>query len=91
MDFESFVLTGPSTVTTSSSAMTAGAPTSKAGLKVAYNLGTCATDMFTVSGNTYVPPLCSTLTGDHGNLNENENAYIFSLAISNLTVCNISK
>ena len=33
--------------------------------KVRARLGTCSTDVFTVSGNTNIPPLCSTLTDEH--------------------------
>ena len=64
LDFSNFVITGPDTVTTSvAKTLAPGIPIS--GKQYSYS-GTCATDVFTVSGSTNVPPLCSTLTGEHG-------------------------
>ena len=66
MDFESLVITGPSTNSVSIGKYTNGVVDAKgivAGL--AYNLaGNCRTDTFTVGGSN-VPVLCGTLSGDH--------------------------
>ena len=75
MDFESFIITGPSSLTTSTGFIVGGVPTTAAGLKASHNLGQCATDVFTVSGNTGVPPLCSTLTGSHGKSDELDSVF----------------
>ena len=64
LDFNNFVITGPDTVTTSvAKTLAPGIPI--VGKKYSYS-GTCLTDVFTVSGTSNVPPLCSTLTGEHG-------------------------
>ena len=62
LDFVSFIITGPNTVTTSvgktANALFVGAQ------KNAINFsGKCLTDVFTVGGGPGVPPLCGTLTG----------------------------
>ena len=58
-----FIITGPSTETTSAGKMDGGGP-AKTG--AAYNLmSTCATDTFSVSDAPSIPTLCGTLTGDH--------------------------
>ena len=62
MDFVSFIITGPNTVTTSvgktAAVIFVGAQ------KNAINFtGKCLTDVFTVGGGPGVPPLCGTLTG----------------------------
>ena len=56
MDFDTFVITGPQTSSVSLAKL--------AGKKFNY-AGACQTDVFSVSGTT-VPPLCDTLTGEHG-------------------------
>ena len=56
LDFDTFVITGPQT----SSATVA----KLAGKKFNY-AGACQTDIFSVSGTT-VPPLCDSLSGEHG-------------------------
>ena len=61
LDFTSFVITGPNTVTTS---VAAALVSPKLGTGFAYT-GSCLTDLFTVS-DSHVPPLCGTLTGEHG-------------------------
>ena len=63
MDLTTFIITGPSTITTSAGKMGGGGP-AKTG--AAYNLmSTCATDTFSVSEAPNIPTLCGTLTGDH--------------------------
>ena len=61
LDFTSFVITGPNTVTTS---VASALVSPKLGTGFAYT-GSCLTDLFTVS-DSHVPPLCGTLTGEHG-------------------------
>ena len=65
MDFDTFVITGPSTNTASVGKQLGGGiiPGAAAGKEFSYQ-GQCQTDTFTVSGTT-VPVLCGTLTGDH--------------------------
>ena len=63
-----FVIAGPATVTNSVNQLFFGVPRAAAGIGINVNqVGTCQTDVFTVS-NSLVPPLCGTLTGDHGKL-----------------------
>ena len=64
LDFQTFVITGPSTDTASVQTTTATAP--GAGKKFSY-ASRCLTDAFEVSGAPMVPTLCGTLTGEHGN------------------------
>ena len=65
MDFDAFVITGPSTDTISIGKALNG-EVSNGATGTAYNFaGNCRTDIFTVSGDTEVPPLCGTLTGEH--------------------------
>ena len=68
MDFVTFVIAGPATITNTvaqifGGAQTGGATTLGAGINV-NEVGVCQTDVFTVS-NSLVPPVCGTLTGDH--------------------------
>ena len=56
LDFDTFVITGPQTSTVSLAKLVA---------KKYNSVGACQTDVFSVSG-TNVPPLCSTLSGEHG-------------------------
>jgi len=65
LDFDTFVITGPSTNTASVGKQLGGGiiPGAAAGKEFSYQ-GQCQTDTFTVSGTT-VPVLCGTLTGDH--------------------------
>ena len=56
LDFDTFVITGPQTSTVSLATIVG---------KKYNSVGTCQTDVFSVSG-TNVPPLCSTLSGEHG-------------------------
>ena len=66
LDFNSFVISGPSTVSLSIAKMLNGvlnAPTGKA----VSQKSTCATDSFSVSNSPNIPNLCGTLSGEHGN------------------------
>ena len=67
LDFDTFVITGPSTTTTSSTNLKhiGGTFDSASGKKVSLR-SVCATDIFNVAYATSVPSLCGTLTGDHG-------------------------
>ena len=56
MDFDTFVITGP---------QTSSATVAKLAAKKFNYAGACQTDVFSVSG-TGVPPLCDTLSGEHG-------------------------
>ena len=63
MDLTTFIITGPTTITTSAGKMLGGG-TADGGK--AYNLmSTCATDTFSVSDAPNIPTLCGTLTGEH--------------------------
>ena len=66
LDFGTFAITGPSTDTTTIGKILGGQVLD--GSKgVAYSsAGRCLTDVFTVSGDVGVPPLCGTLSGEHG-------------------------
>ena len=66
LDFTNFVITGPTTITTSIGLSLGGQIMSTgAGLAMTQKT-TCATDTFSVSNAPSVPVLCGTLTGDHG-------------------------
>ena len=72
MDFSSFVIAGPNTLTATVSKMVNGVI--GAGGK-AFNLATqCLTDTFSVTGPSgSVPPvICGTNTGEHSEHNENK-------------------
>ena len=64
LDFNTFVITGPSTETASTLKMLAGAPAAAG--KEANLATTCATDIFKITNAENLPELCGTLTGDHG-------------------------
>ena len=64
MDFNEFVLTGPSTSTQSIGLQLNGAVV-HAGGKAFSTAGTCRTDTFSVGGAPSVPVVCGTLTGEH--------------------------
>merc|ERR1719510_408423 len=64
LDFNEFVVTGPSTSTQSIGLQLNGAVV-HAGGKAFSTAGTCRTDTFSVGGAPSVPVLCGTLTGDH--------------------------
>jgi len=58
LDFQTFVITGPSTETTS---------VNKCGAKPLFELGQCQTDIFSVTapGNNAPPVICGTNSGEH--------------------------
>ena len=62
LDFVSFIITGPQTVTTSVG-KTANVLFFGAAKNAINFTGKCLTDVFTVGGGPGVPPLCGTLTG----------------------------
>jgi hypothetical protein len=69
MDFNTFVIAGPSTLTLSLGFETGGSVTNAAG--VAYSAATnCQTDTFSITGvpGGNPPVLCGTNTGYHGNI-----------------------
>ena len=63
MDLTTFIITGPSTITTSVGKMLGGQPAN--GGETFNLMSTCATDTFSVSEAPNIPTLCGTLTGDH--------------------------
>ena len=66
LDFETFVISGPSTVTTSIGdnmfGVSSGSTASGTEVSLA---GNCLTDTFTVSNTNGVPVLCGDLADDH--------------------------
>ena len=64
LDFNSFIITGPSTVTDSFGFVVNGVP-AEAGIK-ANPATSCATDIFTITNAPNLPELCGTLSGEHG-------------------------
>ena len=65
LDFDTFVISGPSTITLSVGKIIAGQLQSATGKKV-NNKGNCITDVFSINNVPNVPNICGTLTGDHG-------------------------
>ena len=68
LDFSSFVITGPATITTSIGLIVGGEleiqyETAK-GIEVAAKTQ-CLTDLFTVSNQDSLPHICGTMTGEH--------------------------
>ena len=66
LDFNSFVISGPSTVSLSIAKMLNGVLNAPTGKEVSQK-STCATDSFSVSNSPNIPNLCGTLSGEHGN------------------------
>ena len=66
LDFTNFVITGPTTITTSIGVSLGGQIDGTNGGLAMTQKTTCATDTFSVSNAPSVPVLCGTLTGDHG-------------------------
>ena len=66
LDFGTFAITGPSTDTTSIGKIIGGQVVDGSKGKAYSYAGRCLTDVFTVSGDVGVPPLCGTLSGEHG-------------------------
>ena len=70
MDFATFVISGPTTATATTNVLFHGVPFSAATFVSASGInvnqrGQCLTDVFTIS-NSQVPPVCGTLSGEHG-------------------------
>ena len=66
LDFETFVISGPSTVTTSIGDNLFGVSSGSTASGTAVSLaGNCLTDTFTVSNTHGVPVLCGDLADDH--------------------------
>merc|ERR1712226_758594 len=63
LELETFVITGPSTISTSIG-LFLGGEASAAGV-VQGDKGTCKSDTFSISGASNIPVLCGTLTGEH--------------------------
>ena len=73
LDFNSFIITGPSTDTLSIGKAIYGQIDANG--KMELNPATsCATDVFTITNAPNLPELCGTLSGEHGN-----KCYIFYL------------
>ena len=85
LDLTTFAITGPSTLTVTVGKMVGGQVTDGVTTGKLFNYaGTCFTDSFTVSGAVGVPPLCGTLSGEHGMI-------IFCLISKTLLCLNIWK
>ena len=70
LDLTTFAITGPSTLTDTVGKMIGGQVTDGVTTGKLFNYaGNCFTDSFTVSGAVGVPPLCGTLSGEHGMYN----------------------
>ena len=63
LDLDTFVITGPSTVSTSIG-LFLGGEGSVAGVAQG-DKGTCKSDTFSISGAPHIPTVCGTLTGEH--------------------------
>ena len=68
MDFNTFVIAGPNTITASLVYLTGGSVTTAAG-KAASSLTQCQTDTFSITGVSggNPPVICGTNSGYHGN------------------------
>merc|ERR1711878_188407 len=63
LDFDTFVITGPSTVTLSIGKFIGGEPNT--GGVEQMDRGTCKSDTFSISNAPHIPVICGTLTGEH--------------------------
>ncbi len=67
LDFETFVINGPTTASTSVFHILGGQVIGRAN-GVAVSIGTqCLTDTFQISNQANLPLICGTMTGEHGN------------------------
>ena len=82
LDFNTFVITGPSTNTNSETKILNGVVSSSAA-KTANYASTCATDIFTITNAPNLPELCGTLTGEHGNIFTKKLYFFFHWCYSN--------
>ena len=86
LDFNTFVITGPSTETASTAKILNGA-VHQTGVE-ANQASTCATDVFTITNAENLPELCGTLTGEHGMYrNHSRNLYFNVTAIMTMCMC----
>ena len=65
LDFNTFVITGPSTYTDTETKILNGQVNVANGKEAGYAT-TCATDIFSITNAPNLPTLCGTLTGEHG-------------------------
>lgn len=79
LDLTNFAITGPSTSTISIGKI-AGNTVGASG-KVFNLRGNCLTDAFVVSGNTQVPELCGTLSGEHVYFDTTQDCHDLSFSI----------
>merc|ERR1712141_450699 len=63
LELETFVITGPSTISTSVG-LFLGGEGSAGGIAMG-DKGTCKSDTFSITGASHIPVLCGTLTGEH--------------------------
>merc|ERR1711910_243648 len=63
LDFDTFVITGPSTVTVSVGLFLGGEPNT--GGVEQMDRGQCKSDTFAISNAPHIPVICGTLTGEH--------------------------
>ena len=63
LDFDTFVITGPSTVTVSVGLFLGGE--GNAGGVAQMDRGQCKSDTFAISNAPHIPVVCGTLTGEH--------------------------
>jgi hypothetical protein len=67
LDFNTFVITGPSTSTDSVVELLNGNVVAKGAGVAASEATQCLTDTFTVTNQNTLPVICGTNTGEHGN------------------------
>jgi len=80
LDFNTFVITGPSTNTNSETKILNGVVSSSAA-KTANYASTCATDIFTITNAPNLPELCGTLTGEHVYFDSDDGCHDLNLSI----------
>ena len=66
LDFNTFVITGPATVTTTIGKHVHGVVNEDAGQKEVMERSQCITDIFTISNQVSVPQICGVNSGYHG-------------------------
>jgi len=66
LDFNTFVITGPATMTLTIGKHVHGVVNEGAGQKEVAQRTQCLTDTFTISNQVSVPVICGTNTGYHG-------------------------
>ena len=69
LDFNTFVISGPSTLSTSVGELLNGVLTPNPGAGLAVSSATqCLTDTFTITNQASLPMVCGTLSGQHSKL-----------------------